>query len=172
MATTVVSGGKVYLSHLADKEMPEGWMVDGQGDPLTDATEALRSGSHLPLGGAGLLHGGHKGYGLGLIVEILCGVLAGGNIGPRIVAGENYHWVAAIDVSAFQPAAEFKAMMDDLIDTLHRTPTVAGRDRVLIPGELEHRTHRRRTQHGIPVSAAVLPWIEETSRKFGIDPPL
>ncbi len=171
MATTVVSGGKVYLSHLAQKKMPEGWMVDEQGNPLTDATVGLQSGSHLPLGGAGLLHGGHKGYGLGLIVEILCGVLAGGNIGPRILAGENYHWVTAIDVSVFQPAARFKAMMDDLIDTLHRTPTVAGHDRVLVPGELEHRTHQHRIEHGIPVSPAVLPWIEETSRKFGLDPP-
>ena len=89
-----------------------------------------------------------------------------------MVAGENYHWVTAIDIAAFRPPAEFKAMMDDLIDTLHRTPTVPGHDQVLVPGELEHRTYQHRTRHGIPVPPAVLPWIEETSRKFGIDPPL
>ncbi len=172
MATTVVAGGKVYISHLANKKMPEGWIVDNEGKPVTDATAAIQSGLYLPLGGAGLLHGGHKGYGLGLVVDILCGVLAGGNIGPRMVAGENYHWVTAIDIAAFRPPAEFKAMMDDLIDTLHRTPTVPGHDQVLVPGELEHRTYQHRIQHGIPVPPAVLPWIEETSRKFGIDPPI
>ncbi len=170
MATTVVSGGKVYTSHLAGKQLPEGWVVDEEGRPLTDSTIASQKGRYLPLGGDPE-HGSHKGYGLGLMVDILCGVLSGGNIGPAMQAGENYHLLAAIDIKAFQDPSDFKAMMDTLIDSMHDTPTVPGQERVYVPGEMEHEAVQERSLNGIPVPPAVLPWLEQTSREANVPPP-
>ncbi len=170
MATTVVSGGKVYTSHLAGKQLPEGWVVDEEGKPLTDSSIAVQKGRYLPLGGDPE-HGSHKGYGLGLMVDILCGVLSGSNIGPRMEAGENYHLLAAIDIGAFQDPSAFKAMMDALIDSMHDTPTVPGQERVYVPGEMEYEAVQDRSRNGIPVPPAVVPWIQQTSREANIPPP-
>ena len=170
MATTVVAGGKVYTSYLAGKELPEGWVVDEKGRPLTDSSLASQKGRYLPLGGDPI-HGSHKGYGLALMVDILCGVLSGSNIGPRMEAGENCHLLAAINIGAFQDPSAFKAMMDDLIDSMHDTPTVPGQKRVYVPGEMEHEAEQDRSLNGIPIPPAVLPWIEQTSREANVSPP-
>ena len=105
------------------------------------------------------------------MVDILCGVLSGSNIGPRMKAGENCHLLAAINIGAFQDLSAFKGMMDDLIDSLHDTLTVPGQERVYVPGEMEHEAEQDRSLNGIPIPPAVLPWIEQASREANIPPP-
>ena len=97
--------------------LKDGWAIDANGFPTHDPDEALR-GALLPLGGFGTDNSGHKGYGLGLLVDILCGVLSGGKFGTGLplvtdtMEGAISHWFGALRVDAFRDVEEFKTDMD------------------------------------------------------------
>ena len=170
MATTVVAGGKVYISHLANKKMPEGWIVDREGKPMTDATAALQSGLYLPLGGAGSPSWRSQGVRAGVggrypVRSIGRRKLRRAHGGRRKLPLGDGHRHRRVSASGRVQGHDGRPHGNPAPD-----PTAPGHDRVLVPGEIEHRTYLHRTRHGIPVPPAVLPWIEETSRKFGIDP--
>jgi LDH2 family malate/lactate/ureidoglycolate dehydrogenase len=120
-----------------------------------------RGGGALPLGGLGELLGGHKGYGLALMVEVLSAILPGAAIGvntyPRSTDGKPLpadlgHLFCAIKIDAFRPLDQFKADMDDTINRLKKVPKIKGADRVYIHGEKEFEEAERRAAKGIPLS--------------------
>src|SRR5919106_3350638 len=133
MATTTVAAGKVKVYKLNHKPLPDGWVVDGAGQNVTDSEEAFRyvferpDGGITPLGGTRAA-GGHKGYGLAVMVHILGGVLAGASFSPLRNKTQKPsdphnlgHFFMAIDPRAFREEGAFEEDLDQVIDVLHAT---------------------------------------------------
>jgi LDH2 family malate/lactate/ureidoglycolate dehydrogenase len=170
MATTVVARGKVLLAALEGKPIPEGWCIDKEGHPTTDA-QAGAEGFMLPLGG-------YKGYGLALIVEILSALLSGAamstEIGPLygdLQAPQRMgHFFGALDVSAFLPLEAFRARMDALIDLVKAVRPAEGVERILVPGEPERLKAAQYRNEGIPIAEDVLAGLDELAAELGVPP--
>lgn len=163
MATTTVAVGKLTIASRWNKPIPEGWGLDREGRPTTSAQEVLASRLLSPLGGNREL-GSHKGYGLGVMVDILSGVLSGavyGDVLDRKGArgrkeSNTGHCFAAIDIERFRPLEEFTAAMDDMLGALKGTPRAEGQERVYTAGEPEAETERLRRIQGIPIAPALV----------------
>jgi LDH2 family malate/lactate/ureidoglycolate dehydrogenase len=177
MATTTVAVGKLTIASRWNKPIPEGWGLDAQGRPTADAREVLASRLLSPLGGSREL-GSHKGYGLGVMVDILSGVLSGGvygNLFDRSNGRERKetntgHCFAAIDIKRFRPLDDFTAAMDDMLQALHDTPRAEGHERVYTAGEPEAETERQRRVHGIPLAPALVRQCNDIARELGVKP--
>ena len=163
MATTTVAAGKVKVYKLNHKPLPSGWVVDGDGKPVTDAETAFShvferpDGGITPLGGSRDL-GGHKGYGLAVLVHILGGTLAGASFSPlrnrtqRDSDPHNIgHFFMAIDPGAFRDAGDFEADLDDVIDVLHGAKRVDPTQPVMVAGDPERLTRAERLEQGVPI---------------------
>jgi L-2-hydroxycarboxylate dehydrogenase (NAD+) len=172
-ATTTVPKGKLEVYKRKGKPLLEGWAIDGEGNMTVDPDEALR-GALLPLGGFGTEGGGHKGYGLGLLVDILCGVLSGGAFGPTLPTvtqtkeGAISHWFGAFRVDGFRDVAAFKADMDRELRSFKESAKVPGAARIYVAGEpeVEKTAHHRR--HGVPVHAKVWDGLSKLAGELGI----
>lgn len=166
MATSAVAAGKVELAAARGLPIPEGWVVDADGNPATDP-DALRGqgGALLPLGGSE----GYKGYGLSVIVEILSGVLTGLGFGhdPRGFHNDGC-FMAAFDVAAFRPLDEFKQQVTELAGYLKASKRAAGFDEILYPGEIEHRNAQRRLREGVFVEDSTWGKLAALAEEHGI----
>jgi LDH2 family malate/lactate/ureidoglycolate dehydrogenase len=183
MATSTVPRGKLEVYNRQEKPIPSGWATDETGTPTTDAARVLdnmlarRGGGLLPLGGAGEEFSGYKGYGLALLVDILCGVLPGAGyattIYPKTPDGKPLpadvgHFFGAFNVSAFRPLDEFKATMDDIIRQMKNTSKAKGAERVYIHGEKEYEEAERRAQAGIPLGPKVEADLKAIAEELGV----
>jgi ureidoglycolate dehydrogenase (NAD+) len=167
MATSIVSMGKVMVAAADGTEIPVEWAVDDSGDPCTDPkrVRAVR-----PMGGA-------KGYGLGLIIDVLCALLAGAAFGPGVrrmyhdfsTSQRIAHFVLAIDPGRFVPVDLFKRRVRDLIQELKLTPPATGFDEVMIPGEIEARIEAERRAAGILLSDAVVAELRDLGEKYEVE---
>jgi LDH2 family malate/lactate/ureidoglycolate dehydrogenase len=167
MATTTVASGKLSLARRLGVPIPPGWAVDAQGVPLTEPpAQRSEDWAQTPLGNT-LEQGGHKGYGLAVMVDILAGVLSGGGFSAQLAGGENMSWTMAVDIAAFRPVAEFKAMMDAMIQELHATPPEPGVERVLVAGDPELDIEAERRAQGIPLHTSQYEAIIATARRVG-----
>jgi LDH2 family malate/lactate/ureidoglycolate dehydrogenase len=182
MATTVVPRGKIEVYDRTDKELPSGWAVDRTGRPASDPASILDDMFHrvgggiMPLGGEGELHGGHKGYGLAIMVDILCGVLCGAPTGPDIAdiattSGRVSHFFGAIRIEAFRDPAEFRRDMDEMLTRLRNTPTAEGAERVYYAGLKEFEREQEYLQNGIPILSKTYDQLCGIARDFEVAPP-
>jgi LDH2 family malate/lactate/ureidoglycolate dehydrogenase len=184
MATSTVPRGKLEVYNRMEKPLPLGWTTDAMGEPTTDGAQVLDNfvklagGGLLPLGGAGELLGGHKGYGLALMVDILAGVLPGAGYANNIyLKDENGkplpanvgHFFGALRVDGFRPIDEFKATMDDIIRRMKGTPKAAGQDRVYIHGEKEYEVADDRQVHGVILHPKVIADLKAMSQEFNVE---
>jgi LDH2 family malate/lactate/ureidoglycolate dehydrogenase len=167
MATNTAAAGKLELAVRLGKSIPTGWALNEKAEPTTDPKVAQRARRLLPLGGS-RESGSHKGYGLGILVEILCGVLTGTVTALNSSQEPRGHFFGAIDPAAFRPAAEFKKDMDRLIRELRSTPPVEGESRVYVAGEIEFETAEQRAERGIPLHSSVLKGLREVSEQVGV----
>ena len=109
----------------------------------------------------------YKGYGLAIVVDILCGVLSGMGASPGL--GRNFsHFFGALRIDAFRPANEFKAMMDEMGADLRATPTLPGYERVLVPGDKEARAREERLKEGIPLHPPVAESLLALGRELDV----
>jgi LDH2 family malate/lactate/ureidoglycolate dehydrogenase len=173
-ATTTVPRGKLEVYDRKEQALLPGWAIDAHGRETLDPKVAL-GGALLPLGGFGIESGGHKGYGLGLLVDILCGVLSGGAFGARLPGpndppqpGMISHFFGAIRIDGFRDAAHFKADMDRELRTFKDSRTSAGHDRVYVAGEIEDERARFNREHGVPVHAKVWAGLERLAAELGV----
>ena len=163
MATTTVAAGKVKVYKLNHKPLPSGWVVDGGGQSVTEPEAAFGyvfdrpDGGITPLGGTRDA-GGHKGYGLAVMVHILGGVLAGASFSPLRNKTQKPsdphnlgHFFMAIDPKAFRDDGEFEADLDQVIDVLHNAKRADPKQPVLVAGDPEMLTRRQRLEQGVPV---------------------
>ncbi len=160
-ATTTVPRGKIEVYNRKEKKLNPGWAIDEHGNETLDPQVALK-GALLPLGGYGVDNGGHKGYGLGLLVEILCGVLTGGKFGLDLPLpsdgpqpGAISHFFAAFRIDGFRDPAEFKADMDTELRAFKDSAKAPGQDRIYVAGEIEHEKTLYNREHGVPVHVKV-----------------
>src|SRR5690349_18771446 len=172
MATTVAAYGKVKTKALRGETMPEGWMIDREGKPLTDPKRA-DEGMLLPLGG---MEAGYKGYGLAMIIGLLAGTLGGAAMGRDVIdfnhdddsVTNTGQAIAAINIAAFGDVAMFKRSVDALVRDFRGSERMPGVDRIWVPGERSHETRLRRTSHGIPLAPALLRGLNQVADDVGI----
>ena len=165
-STSVAPEGKLRFYRNQGKPVPDGWILDAEGKPTNDPNKFYGPpwGGILPLGGAA----GHKGFALSLLVELLGGALAGVSRHDAIDWG-NGVWFTAIDPAAFCPVADFRRLVDETIAYLKSSAPAPGFSEVLVPGELEFRTLRRREQAGIPVDPTTLEGLKRHGERLKID---
>jgi uncharacterized oxidoreductase len=153
IATSMVPEGKVRAMLVAGRTVPEGWVIDHQGLPVTDpaALYAQPHGALLPLGG-------HKGYGLAMLIDALAGGLSGAgcctDANAPMAGKTDGVFLMAVNVAAFTPLLEFRQQIGRLVQHVKSCPPAPGHAEVLVPGELEAETRRQRLRDGIPVEAA------------------
>ena len=175
-ATSTVPAGHVELFAKLGNTMPQGWVTDELGQPVTDPVEGLKhitrqdtGGGLLPLGGGTETTGGHKGYGLSLIVELLTGVLSGGNTSDKVSdfgAGICHHFVA-IDPGLFGDRASMVNHFSAYLDEIRALPALPG-ERVYVHGDKEVIARKDRQQHGIPMSDVTYQELVDISARLGV----
>ncbi len=169
MATSVVARGKIILAAKKGEVIPEGWAIDREGLPTTDAQAALE-GCVLPFGGP-------KGYAISLMIDIMSGVLTGAGFGPRVrnlyKDFENPQNVGAffhlLDVERFMPVEEFKGRIDRMIDEIKAVRRARGVEEIFVPGEIEHRIEQQRLASGIPLGAETVAELREVGLLCGVE---
>lgn len=170
MATTVAAYGKVKTAAQRGETMPEGWMIDAEGRPLTDPRRA-EEGFLLPIGG-------YKGYGLALAFGLLAGTLNGAAMGRDVVdfnkddvtPTNTGHAIVALRVDAFEEPTAFKRRVDVLVRDLRSSKRMGGVDRIRIPGDGSHATFVERSERGIPVNDALLGQLDRLAASLGVEP--
>ena len=178
MATATVPRGKVEVYNRAGKPIPHGWAVDETGRSSTDPARVLNAlakrlgGGLLPLGGEGEDLGGHKGYGLALMVDVLCGVLSGAATGLQVYADEKRpdvgHFFLALDPTAFRPLDEFRRDMDRLTRELKDSPKAQGQERIYVHGEKSYARMDRFRKEGVPLAAKVIDGLKKIGTDLGV----
>lgn len=182
MSTSTVAINRVKARWLAGRPIPAGWVVDGHGSPVTDAGEAFRmlmeddTGGLAPLGGPGTELGGHKGFGLSLMVQLLNSVLVGA---PSPGHGGAHHEIshvfvvidpAVISGGEVDPAAEAAAQTARTRRSAQPGSAGAGEDLgVRIPGEPEEAARADRTAHGIPLPDTLVELVAGMCERAGVD---
>jgi L-2-hydroxycarboxylate dehydrogenase (NAD+) len=166
-ATSIIQRGKVEVLSRAEKPMPEGWVIDAKGRPLTDPDQALEDfgkaqAALLPLGGAGEELAGYKGYDLATIVEILSASLCGGVFMKDLLGFEEDgtrrpfmlgHFFLAIDVEHFIPLELSRRITGQIMRTLQNARKAPGEERIYVAGEKEYENEQLIPERGIPVNA-------------------
>jgi LDH2 family malate/lactate/ureidoglycolate dehydrogenase len=180
MATCAVAYGKVEIAKRKQELLPEGWAIDAEGRETPSPDAMIEGGALLPLGRR-REQGGHKGYCLAVMVDVLCCVLSGANWGPfappfalrqtipsRSVGKGIGHFFGAMRIDAFIDPGEFRAQIDEYVRTLRATKPAAGTSGPLVPGDPEREAETERSANGIPLVLPVVEDLREISRASGI----
>jgi L-2-hydroxycarboxylate dehydrogenase (NAD+) len=181
-ATSAVAYGKIEIALRKGVSIPEGWIIDKDGRGTTNPHDIIDGGAQLPLGSAREM-GGHKGYALASMVDLLCGPLSGANWGPfappfalrqepdeppRRVGKGIGHFFGALEIAGFVDPDEFKRQIDDWIRVFRRTKPAPGTNGPLIPGDPEREAEAVRRVSGIPLLPAVVEDLLDVSRQTGV----
>jgi LDH2 family malate/lactate/ureidoglycolate dehydrogenase len=180
MATSAVAYGKIEIALRKNENIPTGWIIDKDGNDTNNPQDMLAGGAQLPLGSQKEM-GGHKGYGLASMVDILCCVLSGANWGPfappfalrqeipeRKVGKGIGHFFGALQIDGFIDKDEFKKQIDEWIRIFRNTKPAPGTHGPLIPGDPEREAEAIRSKEGIPLLKAVVDDLLDISRTTGI----
>jgi LDH2 family malate/lactate/ureidoglycolate dehydrogenase len=161
ISLSAVAGGKLLVAARDGDDIPLGWATDKQGRPTTNAQEGF-DGYLLPMGA-------HKGFGLSLMVDLLCGVITGGSFQGRLKSMYRYpqdpsntaHLMMVINPLALMPEELLKSRMNEFFETVKQAPVNDAGEELLLPGEIEHRVECERLRDGIPLPAAVFDALAE-----------
>ena len=173
MATTVVAGSKFEIAlRSGQTTIPEGWAVDKAGKPLTDPKKYAEEGALLPLGGLPET-GAFKGFGLSVMVDILCSILAGSVSISELLTQPNTalranHFFGALKIDGFMPADDFARAMAGMVKVYHDLPKAPGVERIYLAGEVEHEIENQR-RHGIPLDPQVIASLQELAVELGVE---
>jgi LDH2 family malate/lactate/ureidoglycolate dehydrogenase len=169
IATTAVAGGKLEIAQRQGKPIPPGWAMDADGKD-TDDPEILRKvGGLLPLGSRAETSA-HKGYGLGLMVDVLSGALSGVGFGYATDRAkiEQGYWFAAWKVESFRDPEVFQRDMREMADWVRSTRPAPGVERVLVPGDPEWAARDDREANGIPLDAETIEQLQQVGEETGV----
>ncbi len=165
-ATSIIQRGDVEVFSRAERPMPEGWVIDAEGNPVTDPDRALEAfgeaqGALLPLGGAGEEFAGYKGYDLAAMVEILSASLCGGVFMKELLGFEDDgsrrpymlgHFSLAIDIEHFVPLELSRRITGNIMRTLQKARKAPGEERIYVAGEKEYENEQVVPKRGIPIN--------------------
>ena len=171
-AMTSIAGNKIGLANRLGKEMSPGWVANADGTPDMEGGSmvdfvANTTRAQLPVGSTREL-GSHKGYSLGVMVDILCGQLSFAPGFNSLARTRRAHFVAAYSVDAFGDVDEFKENMDGMLKGLAATKPMPGHDRVYYAGLPEHETRIERRETGVPLHPEVVEWFRGICAEFEI----
>ena len=172
LSTSLVARGNIIAAQKRGEDIPEGWALDAQGNPTTNAAEALL--------GTVLTMAGHKGYALALMVEVLSGVLSGSAFGSSV--GSMYkhmdrkqdvgHFFCLLDIEAFEDVAVFITRIDRMIDEIKASKLRPGAREILIPGERSFAKAQENRIRGIVLGEETLKELKGLCSEFRIPFPL
>jgi LDH2 family malate/lactate/ureidoglycolate dehydrogenase len=170
IANTGVARGKIYLAAQNRETIPDGWAHNSDGEPTNDPLAAL-AGNILPMGG-------HKGYGVSVLMDVLAGVLTGSAFGPEVAGPYQAdrrsgagHLLIALNIEAFEPLAVFNSRIEALIDGLKAVNLAKGFDEVFYPGEVEARSDARHRDEGLTLPTNTLRDLADVARDLKIETP-
>ena len=172
-AMTAIAGNKVGLAARLGQPMQPGWVAHDDGIPDMEGGQFIQQFAaqtkrmQLPVGGTREL-GSHKGYGLSMIVEIMCGLLSFASGFNDLTLTRRGHLVAAYRIDAFGPVDEFKDNMDAMLRTIRETKPMPGHDRVVYAGMPENETEAERLENGVPLHPEVIDWFRSICGEFEI----
>ncbi len=174
MATTTVALGKLEIAKRLGKPLRPGWAIDAAGDPTLEPDAGMK-GALLPLGGYGTENGGHKGYGLGLLADILCAVLGGGVGVPDMPPSRHIlkgaitsHFFAAIRIDTFRDVSAFKRDISAIIAQFRASAPAPGYDGVLVAGDPEAARSAIHLRDGIGLDPVVVASLDRTADKLRV----
>ena len=180
MASSAVAYGKIEIAKRRGEPIPSGWAIDAEGNDTQDPQAMIDGGALSPLGSFREM-GGHKGYCLAAMVDVLCCVLSGANWGPwappfalrqeipeRSVGKGIGHFFGAMSIEAFLEVDEFKRQIDDWIRTMRATKPQPGTPGVVIPGDPEREAEQVRAEQGIPLVMPLVEELRDISQRTGI----
>lgn len=171
MATSVVAAGKFEIARRRQKPVPEGWAIDSEGFPITDPNGYYTTGGGggiLPLGGA-IETGAWKGFGLGMMVDILTGVLSGGHSSAELQTREANHFFGAMRIDAFTPVDEFYDQMASMKAKLRESPRLPEFGELTFAGEPEQAKEADYRRNGIPFPMPVLESLRRMCADLSIE---
>jgi LDH2 family malate/lactate/ureidoglycolate dehydrogenase len=177
MSTSTVSSGKIDVVVRKGQEVPNGWVYPSV-EPFLDSQGVVpMSVLQYPLGGKKIT-GGYKGYGLGLMVDILSGVLSGANFGTRLTSSKKPdtqanigHFLGAMKISGFRQLDEFNKDFDSLVQDIKSSPLEPDTESIFIPGEPEIIARKENQRKGIPVLPPVLEKLKHIASELGLQIP-
>jgi LDH2 family malate/lactate/ureidoglycolate dehydrogenase len=177
MATSVVAAGKIEIARRKGVSIPEGWVIDANGEPVTDPAkrvDGMGGGGLLPLGGTPAM-GAYKGFGLGVWVDIMSSILSGATakfllqVAPGTVHIDCEHFFGAMRVDGFIPLDQFEKNMDATIEGYEKIPTLPGYTKIQLPGGVEADVEAERCKNGIPLHSAVITVLKELGAEFDVE---
>jgi LDH2 family malate/lactate/ureidoglycolate dehydrogenase len=168
IATTVAAYGKVKLAAQKGEAIPDTWMIDRQGKPITDPQKSSE-GSLLPIGG-------YKGYGLAVMIGLLAGALNNAAVGKGTIDFNAHHdlitntgqTIIAVDPSAFGDKEQFLARVTTLVDDLKASSKLPGVNQIRVPGDGAARVMAERLSQGIPISIELQATLNSCAKECGI----
>jgi LDH2 family malate/lactate/ureidoglycolate dehydrogenase len=180
-ATSLAQRGKIEKYARMNEQLPSGWVINNQGETVTDpqiALQGLTQGTCAltPIGGIGTMYGGHKGYGFSLMVEVLSAALQQGAF-LKALSGMHEgkavpfrigHFFLAIDINAFVEPAAFKKTTGDILRTLRISKKIPGQKRIYTPFEIEYETEQTRSKTGIPIAPSTLQGLLQIQKEQGL----
>ena len=180
-STTVVPRGKLEVYRKTGQPLPDLWALDADGKPCTDAAIVIdniiaKSGGGIaPLGGVGVLHGGHKGYGLSVIVDLFSAVFSGGLTSNYVNRQKDHtgicHYFMAVDYGIFGDKTSIRAGMSKFLKELRESKKAEGQSRIYTHGEKEAELMAERINGQIPVNQKTLEEMKEIAKALMYTPP-
>ncbi|MCP3660995.1 MAG: Ldh family oxidoreductase [Gammaproteobacteria bacterium] len=169
ISLSAVSGGKILVAAKNGEQIPLGWATDREGHPTTDPNVGFK-GFLLPMGG-------HKGFGLSLLVDILCGVITGGSFQHQLKSMYVYpkdpsntaHLMLVINPLFLMSEDQLKERMAEFFKTVKQSPMWDADSEMLLPGEIEHRKEIKLRQSGIPIPAPLHDELVQLGNDLGLD---
>ena len=169
ISMSTVAGGKLLVAARDGEKIPLGWATDADGRPTNDPNAGFE-GFLLPMGG-------HKGFGLALLVDILCGVITGGSFQHHLKSmyrspddpSKTAHLMVVVDPLVFMSKEQLKRRMGEFFETVKESPTWDKDKEMLLPGEIEHRKERERRRYGIPLPATVYDELVRIGSEMNLD---
>ncbi len=170
MALGMSSRGKILQYAERNHPLPDGWLVDANGNPTNDPHDLDKGGWIPPVGG-------HKGWGLILMCEILTGILSGGSVGQDLTnlyddldtPQQNSHLMIAINIENFMDPKDFATRLERYLEFLRASEPAAGFNEILIPGDLEKRAQAKQQQEGITLTQRTINEIIELAQSLSFD---
>lgn len=165
MTSSATAEGKVRVALQKGEQLPEGWIIDSEGNPSTNPADLYGppEGAILPLGGAM----GFKGFGLSVMIDVFGGILSGSGVcRDDLPRGANGVWMYFVDVSQFADDGPYSSLIERYVEYIKSSRKTPGTEEILMPGEIELRRQAVREKEGVPVADETWRQLNELANKF------
>lgn len=167
MTTSATAEGKLRVAHQSGKKVPEGWMIDGHGNPSTNPADYYNEpfGCILPLGGPLA----HKGHGMAIMIDLFCGILSGSGVGRTdLPRGANGVWMQLIDIEQITGKDEYDRWIEPYGEHIKSAKKCEGVEEILFPGEIEQKTYARRIDEGVAIPEETWRQLNELAEQLKV----